>query len=166
MRPLETAEWTSAQICAVRRSSATSAVNTAWMSARLVLAHLGAGLVNDELSAHELGSGDRAGLDLVADRSAVEPDDRFELVPPVRGGGEAEPSAGPGPLDARRERDGGKVVALVDDDEPVPVEDRSRSSRRARLWSIATSTTPVGLSLPPPIWPICFGSKTEVLGES
>ena len=56
--------------------------------------------------------------------SAVETDDRFELVPPVRGGGEAEPPPGPGPLDARRERDGGEVVALVDDDEPVAVEHR------------------------------------------
>ena len=90
----------------------------------IVLACLGAGWVDDEFPAHQLGSCDGAGLDRVAGRSAVEPDDRFELVPPVRGGREAEPSPGPGPLDARRKRDGGKVVALVDDHEPVPVEHR------------------------------------------
>ena len=71
----------------------------------------------------------------------------------------------PGPLDARRERDGGEVVALVDDDEAVP-SNIGGSSRRARLWIIATSTTPVGLFLPPPIWPIWLRFETEMLGEA
>ena len=79
--------------------------------------------MNDELSTHELGSGDRAGLDLVAYRPAVESDERFELVPPVWGGGEAEPPPRCSLLHAPGERDGGKVVALVDDDEPVAFED-------------------------------------------
>ena len=48
---------------------------------------------------------------------------RFEPVPPVRGGGEAEPSPRVrARLDAGLERHGGEVVALVDDDQAVAVE--------------------------------------------
>lgn len=88
----------------------------------VVLADLGARAMHDKLPSDELSARDGAGLDLVAGRSAVEPDDRFELVPSVGGGGEAQPPAAPGPLHARGERDRGKVVALVDDHQPVAVE--------------------------------------------
>ena len=88
----------------------------------VVLAHLGGGGVDDQLSADQLGALDGPGLDLVAGRSAVEADDRFELVAPVRGGGQAEPSSAAGGLDAGGERHGGEVVALVDHDEAVGVE--------------------------------------------
>jgi hypothetical protein len=81
------------------------------------------GLVNDELSSDELSAGNGPGFDLVSGGAALEGDDGFEPVSSVRGGGQTEPSSRSRPLDAGREAHGGEVVTLVDDDEPVPVEE-------------------------------------------
>ncbi|MCA1703009.1 MAG: hypothetical protein LC808_06940 [Actinobacteria bacterium] len=43
----------------------------------IVLADIGAGLVYDQLPTDQLRASNRAGLDLVAGRPAVEPDDRL-----------------------------------------------------------------------------------------
>ena len=80
-------------------------------------------MVHDQLAAQQLGAFDGGGFDLVAGRAALEPDQGFEPVAPVRGGGQAEPASRPGALHARLERDRRDVVALVDDDEAVVVED-------------------------------------------
>jgi hypothetical protein len=56
----------------------------------------------------------------VSDRAELQGDQVVQLVPSVGRGGEPEPAAGGDLLDGVLERGGGNVVALVDDDEPVP----------------------------------------------
>jgi len=48
-----------------------------------VLGDVGVGVVDDELASDELGSFDRGGLDLVADGTALERDERLEAVTPI-----------------------------------------------------------------------------------
>jgi hypothetical protein len=89
-----------------------------------VFGHVGAGVVHDQFTAEQLGAFDRGRFDLVAGGAALERDERFELVPPVRGRGETEPAAAPRRSHARRERHRWEVVALVDDDQAVGTEER------------------------------------------
>ena len=85
-------------------------------------------------------------------------DEGFELVAPVGRRGEAEPAAGAGGCACRSENDtAGRWWHSSTTIEAVAVEQRG-SSRRARLWIMATSITPVGLFVPPPIWPTSVGS--------
>ena len=55
----------------------------------------------------------------MAGRAAVHGDDGLEPVAPVGGGGEPDPATCRDLFDARLEGDGGDVVALVDDHQPV-----------------------------------------------
>ena len=80
--------------------------------------------MNDEFPADELGAFNLAGPDLMARRTTLKRDQGFELVAPVRRGGQPEPAARSCRLHARRERHGGRVMALVDYDQAVSIEER------------------------------------------
>lgn len=110
----------------------------------------GTGLVVDQSAEHILDRGDLAGTggalgvvdmetagqrgrrrlgerDFVADRAALHRDDRLEPVAPVRRGGQPEPPAAPGIADGDLERPSREVVALVDDHQPVSLEQYRRA---------------------------------------
>jgi hypothetical protein len=90
-------------------------------------------MVHDELPAHQLGTLDRSGLDLMAGRAALELDERLETVTAIRGGSQAQPATCRSVLHARLERHGGDVMALVHHDQAVGVEHRGIVPAREAL---------------------------------
>lgn len=99
----------------------------------VVFGDLGSGVVHDQFTAEQLCSFDCGWFDLVAGGAALECDECFELVAPVRGCGETDPAAGPRRPHACRKRHSWEVVALIDDDQAVGVEERRVISSRQAL---------------------------------
>ena len=91
------------------------------------------GVVDEETARERCGRrvGERY---LVANRAALHSDDRLEPVTPVRGRSQPEPPPAAGLADGDLERPGREMMALVDDHQPVPVEQprcvRATSDRR------------------------------------
>ncbi len=158
VRPLATAEWTSPQICAVRRSSATSAVNTDWMSARS--SSLTSVVVWWTTSSRRTSSAPATVPGLISWRIGPQWNPMIASSLSRRYGVAVRPSHRR--VRARSTHAANETAGRWWHSSTTTSPYRSNidgSSRRARLWSIATSTTPVGLSLPPPIWPISFGAR-------
>lgn len=83
-----------------------------------VVVHEARGM-HDQSALDERCVGQVARAGLMAGWPALQSDDAFESVAPVRGGGEAEPATGRRSADASLKGHRRQVVTLVDDHEPV-----------------------------------------------